>query len=166
MQPHKSACLWMKFLSIGCDNLCSAENDSFKTANNSSSAAVVKAWRSSDQEERGWWRRGDSVFRAQAIYWWVDSWIKCYAATNDHMDFCRAEFHVVSPSWQSACPSGWKGCSLVSRLLHMPAELRRIEVWESLPKHGAVTRYARIMPRSEKAAARPELLWEHQVIIG
>lgn len=32
----------MKFLSIGCNNLCSAESDSFETANNSSSVAVVK----------------------------------------------------------------------------------------------------------------------------
>lgn len=96
MQPHKSARLWMKFLSIGCDNLCSAENDSFKTANNSSSAAAVKAWRSFDQEEREVEEDGGgSVFRAQAIYWRVDSWIKCYAATNDHMDF----FLELNSTW-------------------------------------------------------------------
>lgn len=39
----------MKFLSIGCNNLCSTENDSFKTANNSSSVTVVKYGEKLDQ---------------------------------------------------------------------------------------------------------------------
>ena len=39
----------MKFLSIGCNNLCSSGNDSFKTANNSSSVTVVKCGEKFDQ---------------------------------------------------------------------------------------------------------------------
>lgn len=58
----------MKILSIGCNNLCSAANDSFKTANNSSSVTVVKCGKKFDRlggRGEGWtdgdWQ-GGAVF--------------------------------------------------------------------------------------------------------
>lgn len=136
----------MKFLSIGCNNLCSAANDSFKTANNSSSVTVVKCGKKFDQLGGGGWGRAgqrgtgrevQSFFRAQAIYWWLDSWIKRHTATNDHMDFA-ASMTASNSTWfpPSQCGLQWlvcsqvgKGSSLISRLIHIPSELGRIEVW-------------------------------------
>lgn len=123
----------MKFLSIGCNNLCSTGNDSFKTANNSSSVTVVKCGEKFDQPGG----RGGSVRLHSAGNLLVTGLMdKTPCSHKWPHGFCCIHgcvgFHLVSPSW---CRDQWlvcsqeeKGSSLISRLIHIPSELRRIEV--------------------------------------
>ena len=65
---------------------------------------------------RGGWRGGEPhpVFRAQAIYWWLDSWIKRHAATNDHMDFA-ASMAALDSTWFHPCGAETGGWSALKR---------------------------------------------------
>lgn len=125
----------MKFLSIAGNNLCSTWNDSFQTANNSSSHIAVtvgaEVWlaKGSGGEVGG---RVQPIFRATAIYWCLDFRIKRHKWPHgfDCFDGC-VRFHLASPS---RCGDQWllrshegQSNALISRMIHIPSELEKIE---------------------------------------
>lgn len=97
-----------------------------------------RAWRGS------WWG-AQPVFWAQAIYWWLESWIRRHAAKNDHMDFVA---FTPASDFTSSCKDQWLVCSqegegsnLISWLIHIPSEQGRMEVcmWRIITNTQAVS---------------------------
>lgn len=131
----------MKFLSIGCNNLCSTEIDSFKTANNSSSVTAVKCGEKVQPARRvsgvGFGGGGGSACLQSTGNLLVTGLMdKTSCSHKWPHGFCCihgcVRFHLVSPSWRR---DQWlvhsregKGSSLISWLIHIPSELWKIEV--------------------------------------
>lgn len=54
------------------------------------------------------------IFRAKAIYWCLESWIKCHAAANDHIDLTA--FMAASDStWLHPRGAETSGCYVLMR---------------------------------------------------
>lgn len=61
-----------------------------------------------------------TVSRAKAIYWWLDSWIKRHAATNDHMDFA-ASMAASNTTWFHPHGAETSSCAALRRSKAAPS---------------------------------------------
>lgn len=124
----------MKISSTGFSNLCSTENDSFKTANNSSSVAFV--CREKFNQSTGWRGNLSACLESTGNLLVAGLMDKTSCSHKWPHGFCCilgcVRFHLDSPSWRRDLWLVWshegKGSYLISRLIHIPSQLRRIEV--------------------------------------
>lgn len=165
----------MKFLSIAYNNLCSTWNDSFQTANYSSSLTVVKMWIEVwPAKGAGGEGNGSACLQSKGNLLVTGLVDKMSCSHKRPHGFCCIHgcvgFHLASLSWCTGCSQKGKGSPLIRRLTHIPSELERIEVsmWRVVINIQAVSPAAGlyITTQQMEAATRPELLRDSWVVSG